>query len=205
MNYKSENRDKLIKCAKKVFLTNGFTKASLRKISSDAGLTTGAVYFFFKDKDGLLGAIVDEPLNKILTVLQQHFAEDEQEDFTSYVHFEGDHDELAETLVSLMYDNYDAMIILLQKSAGSRYENIIDRIISLTEENYLEMAQKYAEAIKGKHVNTYMLHWFCHVHINAFVHLLEHEKNRDNAMKNIKSVMEFLICGWMNFILEDDE
>ena len=26
MNYKSENRDKLIKCAKKEFLTNGFIK-----------------------------------------------------------------------------------------------------------------------------------------------------------------------------------
>ncbi len=92
MNYKSENRDKLIKCAKKVFLEKGFTKASLRKISSDAGLTTGAVYFFFKDKDGLLGAIVEDPLNKILAALTQHFKEDEQEDFTSYVHYAGDHD-----------------------------------------------------------------------------------------------------------------
>ena len=53
-------------------MEKGFNKASLRKISADAGLTTGAIYFFFKDKDGLFGAIVDEPLNKVMQIVMEH-------------------------------------------------------------------------------------------------------------------------------------
>ena len=45
-----ETRKKLLECAKKEFLAKGYMKASLRNICKDAGVTTGALYFFFKDK-----------------------------------------------------------------------------------------------------------------------------------------------------------
>ena len=82
MGEQNDNREKLIACAKKEFLEKGFAKASLRKMTSEAGLTTGAVYFFFKDKDGLFGAVVEEPLNNIVSVLKKHFAEDAEEDLS---------------------------------------------------------------------------------------------------------------------------
>ena len=43
----NETRQKLIDSAKKEFFENGFAKAPLRKICTNAGVTTGALYFFF--------------------------------------------------------------------------------------------------------------------------------------------------------------
>ena len=36
-------------------------KASLRNICKEAGVTTGALYFFFKDKEDLFAALVEKP------------------------------------------------------------------------------------------------------------------------------------------------
>ena len=45
-----ETEAKLLASAKSEFLEKGYAKASLRKICANAGMTTGALYFFFKDK-----------------------------------------------------------------------------------------------------------------------------------------------------------
>lgn len=205
MTYEKESRERLIECAKKEFLEKGFAKASLRSISAAAGLTTGAVYFFFKDKNGLLGAIVDEPLEQIHKMLIAHYSSELNEDFSSYQHTDGDHDELAEQLIPLMYANYDALMILLEKSAGSKYENAVDDIISLTERYYAAIAEYFAASVPGKQVNRYMMHWFSHVQINAFVHLLTHVRDEQTALREIKPVMDMLIEGWMRYIIKDKE
>ena len=63
MSVDNKSRERLIECAKKEFLEKGFAKASLRNICAQAGLTTGAVYFLFKDKNGLLVYLL---INKLL-------------------------------------------------------------------------------------------------------------------------------------------
>ncbi len=205
MSINNESREKLIECAKREFLDKGFAKASLRNICADAGLTTGAVYFLFNDKNGLLGAIVDEPLRKIQELMLLHFSDEQQEVFSTYQQRDGDHDQFAQKLIEIMYDNYDAMRILLERSQGSSYEDIVDRFIETVDSYYIELAQHYAHSVPGKKVNQYMLHWFSHIQIEAFVHLLTHESDRDKALKNIRTVIDFLVKGWMMYILENDE
>ena len=61
-----------------------------------------------------------------------------------------------------------------------------------------------AAVIPNKRINQYFLHWFSHVSINAFVHLVTHEGNKERAWKEIKPVMDMLIEGWMAHMLEDD-
>ena len=204
MTYEKESRDRLIDCAKKEFLEKGFTKASLRSISSAAGLTTGAIYFFFKDKDGLFSAVVKPTVDRITSIIYEHYAAENDEDFSTYVHSEGDHDDISEKLVPALYDDLDAVQILLGRSAGSSYEHFVDNIISMTEQFYLRLAEKYAAVCPGKRVNMYMLHWFCHVQINAFTHLIAHVPDEQTALREIKPVMDMLIDAWMKYILEDD-
>ena len=205
MSINNESRERLIECAKNEFLEKGFAKASLRNICAEAGLTTGAVYFLFKDKNGLLGAIIDEPLQRIQEMMLYHFSAEQKEDFSTYQQRDGDHDQFAKELIDVMYDNYDAMRILLDKSQGSAYESIVDRFIETTDKYYIELAQNYADSVTGKRVNQYMLHWFSHIQIQAFVHLLTHESDRQKALQSIGTVIDFLVKGWMMYILEDDK
>ena len=62
MKNDKETRQKLLVSAKKEFMEKGYVKASLRNICKNAGVTTGALYFFFKDKEDLFGNLIREPL-----------------------------------------------------------------------------------------------------------------------------------------------
>ena len=51
-------RKHLLECAKQEFLAHGFQGASLRRTCAGAGVTTGAVYFFFQNKEDMFAQIV---------------------------------------------------------------------------------------------------------------------------------------------------
>lgn len=74
-----ETREKLLESAMAEFSENGYMKASLRKICADAGVTTGALYFFFKNKNDLFKAIVDKPLKELCRLLTEHYMQDAQD------------------------------------------------------------------------------------------------------------------------------
>ena len=67
-------REKLIECARQEFLEKGYMKASLRGICKKAGVTTGALYFFFQNKEDLLSAVVEEALGGLMALVQSHFS-----------------------------------------------------------------------------------------------------------------------------------
>ena len=95
-----ETEAKLLASAKSEFLEKGYAKASLRKICANAGMTTGALYFFFKDKEDLFRSIVEKPFRELLEMMKIHFAEDAQlfSESAGYVHAAGDHEELRATV-----------------------------------------------------------------------------------------------------------
>ena len=202
MSFENGTRERLLACAKEEFLANGYQKASLRTICAKADMTTGAVYFMFHDKEGLFSALVEPVYQGLMVALAEHFSEDEQEDFITYVHTPGDHDDFAEMLIHALYADYDAVALLLTCAAGSKYENVVDRVIALLEQNFGSMAVRYAEST-GKEVNPFMTHWLSHMSVMAFVHLVTHERDREQALRDIKPVMEHIIVGWLQYAVRD--
>lgn len=137
-----ETKEKLLASAKAEFMEKGYAKASLRKICANAGVTTGALYFFFKDKEDLFRSIVEKPLHSLLDMLNTHFAEDAQllSETDGYAYSDGDHEELVQLLIRHLYANRDAFLLLLKKSQGTAFENCIDEVV---EKGYQVMAGAY--------------------------------------------------------------
>ena len=62
-------REQLLDAAERVFRERGVTRASLAEVAAAAGVTRGAVYWHFKDKADLFGAMVERatlPLDAML-------------------------------------------------------------------------------------------------------------------------------------------
>ncbi|RHV01260.1 TetR/AcrR family transcriptional regulator [Clostridium sp. OM07-10AC] len=78
MKDEKETRKRLQECAMEEFLEKGFMKASLRSICKKAGVTTGALYFFFEDKDDLFVSLVKEPLAGVREAMEMHFLGEKQ-------------------------------------------------------------------------------------------------------------------------------
>ena len=57
--------DGIIQAAYSEFLAYGFQKASLHKIAEKAGVTTGAIYTRYKNKDALFGSLLQDLLIRL--------------------------------------------------------------------------------------------------------------------------------------------
>lgn len=202
MKEERETKENLIASAKAEFIEKGYAKASLRKICANAGVTTGALYFFFEDKEDLFRAIVEPPLTILVNMVQDHFTMDEQ--ILSlpgvYEHQAGDHDEIAEMLIHHLYQNYDAFILLLTKSQGTVFEGSVDRIVDMTEKQFAVSSGLFARQKGGRVPDSYMIHWMAHMTIDAFIHLLTHERDEHAAIAQMKVIMNFIVKGFMEMI-----
>lgn len=204
-------KEKLLESAKEEFMEKGYEKSSLRKICAKAGVTTGALYFFFQDKEDLFASIVEEPFFKLQEILIAHFREEEEilnssQDFHSqFFHLEQEnnmHRDLLVELVHIFYRNYDSFMLLLTKAQGSRFENSVDVMVEITEKNYQLMASHMAKKYPGKKINEYMCHWLTHMCIDAFLHLFMHEKDEEKALQYIQAIMNYIVRGWTELVLE---
>ena len=197
---KEETRAKIIAAAKEEFFLYGFEKSSLRRICAKAGCTTGAIYFFFKDKDELFCEIANQVLLPVQHAIAEHIVQDKNQiDEGFSTDFE--HEKiLADKLVDILYSHYEESMILLTKSVGSSLENISDRFVAELEKEYGELARLYAQQ-EGKSVDEYMVHWLSHLNVEAYIHLVTHEKDVNEAKKRTRKIMLFIVKGWMDCIL----
>lgn len=204
MKNSKETRERLIESARAEFLEKGYTKASLRKICADADVTTGALYFFFEDKEDLFAAIVEEPFEELKALLRAHFTAEKSTPLSEiYEHIDGGHDELASGLIHHIYANYDAFLLLLTKSQGTRFEGAVDEMVDMVDKTYRKMAKIISAQMPNKRVNSYMLHWLSHMIIDAFIHLITHEPNEKKAVKTMTKIMNFYVSSWIGLVFED--
>lgn len=206
-----ETKRLLIESAKSEFIKKGFQKASLRTICKNAGVTTGALYFFFNNKEDLFSSIVEKPYRLLINVLVKHYGEHDvlfgAASATTEIEdafLPGNHDDDMYTLVHLLYKNYDIFRLLLEKSQGTRYENCVDEIVELTERSFVSMAQKIVRLKPELKVNEYMCHWITHISIDAFIHMITHVPDEETAMKYVKKTMDFILNGWIELVLIED-
>ena len=61
----------MLSAALKLFVSEGYENASIDEIAAQAGLTKGAVYFYFKGKLALLHALLDEALDLYRGIFRQ--------------------------------------------------------------------------------------------------------------------------------------
>ena len=78
MKDEKETREKLLASARQEFLEKGYMQASLRSICKNTGVTTGALYFFFQDKEDLFTQLVEPTLQKLREYIRQHFQAEQE-------------------------------------------------------------------------------------------------------------------------------
>lgn len=196
-----ETKEKLLISAKKEFLEKGYMKSSLRSICNEAGVTTGALYFFFKDKEDLFASLVDQPLKMLYEMLNNYYNKGLESKAVMTEALNGNFEEdllASRVVIAFFYQYYDEFMLLIQKSQGSKYENCFDEFIALAERHYRLLADEFSKAKGQNKIDDHIIHWISHMQIESVVHMLVHEKSEADAVKNYETVTRYLIAGWMS-------
>lgn len=182
----------------KHFLKYGYERSNLRKICKDAGVTTGAFYRHFQDKEDLFVSLVQPLADEILSF----YSKFEKESFESL-----DKDrvnKLAEINVYgsiestlYMFQKRELFELLIYKAYGTKYDNFVEKLVSLEDQNRKKTMQIVSEK-KGEYIEIpeEAIHLLDHAYINALCEIVVHSKSEDEVRMNSNIVAEFFNEGW---------
>ncbi|KXL54231.1 HTH-type transcriptional regulator MtrR [Anaerotignum neopropionicum] len=198
MKNDKETKERLLLSGKKEFLEKGYARASLRNICKNARVTTGALYFFFENKEELFVSIVEQPLQELQEIMNQHQQHElEQLKSTDTQRVDDPaHFQIAKKIICCMYRYYDEFQLLLTKAQGSRFEQIVDEFVEIMEKKYQVLANGISMQNNSPKVESYMIHWFTHTQVDLFVHIITHEKSEETAIKHLETMIQCLVACW---------
>lgn len=184
------------------FMEKGYTNASLRSICKEAGVTTGALYFFFKDKDELFTSLVKEMVEEIYVMMMQHYSlECEMEDSGFQAALEGEledteDEKVIRNVIHVLYQNREKALLLLTKAQGSSMEGVVDRFAQASEVQYRNMAARMEKLYPGREVSPYVPNWFAHDQIEGIVYAITHIDREEEALVFVGNLAAYLRGGW---------
>lgn len=202
MKDEKETRQNLLACAKKEFMEKGYNAASLRNICKNADVTTGALYFFFRDKADLFASIVEEPVNKLYEVMMNHYQEESDME-TGQMNDSMDRTKdlvAAGQIIHYMYQYHDEFDLVLTKSQGSGFESCVDRFVEITEKHYRRLTDLICKDRGYPPLDDYIIHWMSHMHIDTFIHMISHEKSEEEALRHMKQTIHYFVSGFFGMI-----
>lgn len=134
MRVKEGNKEKdILEAAIKVFAEVGYHKAKISKIAEIAGVATGSVYLYFKDKEDILLKIFEDIWNRLYEELNSVKSNDSLSPFDKF-----------DAMIDLIFDIYiekPALAIVfvneqnhIQKSAEDRFTSYYEKFLNLGEE-----------------------------------------------------------------------
>ncbi|CYV40871.1 TPA: TetR/AcrR family transcriptional regulator [Streptococcus suis] len=192
---------KILDSGKATFMKDGYERANLRKICKNAGVTTGAFYRHFEDKEDLFVALVESLANEILELYSKFETESFQSlDRNKFM-------DLADiNLVGVMetalyvFEKKDIFELLIYKSYGTKYADFADKLIKFEDENQKKVFQILAEKKQMTEIPETAVHLLNHAYINALSEIIIHSKTIDEVKENSKIVVKFFNDGWKNLL-----
>lgn len=178
---------RLLASAEAEFNKNGFIKAELKTICENAGITTGALYKRYKGKEELFCAVVEGIVSELTDFVESR----SDIDFSAL-----SNDEIIASwtmtyesfipMFRLLYDNRITFVLLIDKAAGTRYENFNHDFVtklSYAYEKFYEEAKKRGLAkaiVKRKEFHVLISsYWTCVC--EPFIHNMSWKKIEEHC------------------------
>ena len=185
--------EKIVKAARAEFLSHGFQKASLHKIADRAGLTTGALYTRYKNKDDLFCSLVEPVLREMGSHMEPLRKEYEQ------IKLNPSAEALLEVIrqeeqiyLNLLFEHYEDCILFFCRSGGSALEKLIQQMMEMKSQETVAFFKSIArQELDYDGIELIMSQQFYY-----YRQILQRGYSREKALSCMKTVEVFLEAGW---------
>jgi len=203
----SNTIQEIMRSAKEEFLAHGFADASLRRIASGAGVTTGALYRHFRNKEELFTSLVEPAYSGFCRQYQEwndaYFSSLDE----NGVDIMWDESNRAfDALICFIYDHFDAFKLLISASEKTVYETFTHRLIQLDVDmtmDFIGRAQKAGRKIRS--FDESEIHMLCSAQYSAIYEMILHDFPREQAIRYAGTLWEFFSSGWRSLFREENQ
>ena len=193
-----ETRERILLAAKKEFLEKGYKNAWLRDISQKAGVTTGALYGYFKSKEALFGALVDASYHSALQIYAEVLREFNTVPPAERINRASEYTEKGMRLTgTYMYEHWDAFKLILCHADDTAYGHLIDDMVRQDVAATIGFCQSSAAAgIMLRPVNKTLAQRLSYTKFSLFFDMVTQDLPRDQMNEYIDQLLQFYIGGW---------
>lgn len=199
MSTKAEDTEKnILNTARKHFLKDGFSGASLRNIVKDAGLTTGAFYKYYPTKEALFDALTDPYIEHIYQIYDRVVEDFEKlsakEQTSNMSDTSGDG---MDQMIDYIYEHYDNFRLLLKCGDSGKFETFIHNMVDREMRSSLEYVKKMKEdGIEIPIVGESLMHMIYTGFFSSIFQIIKHDIDKETAKRNVHKLREFNTGGW---------
>lgn len=199
MSTKAEDTEKnILNTARKHFLKDGFSGASLRNIVKDAGLTTGAFYKYYPTKEALFDALTDPYIEHIYQIYDRVVEDFEKlsakEQTSNMSDTSGDG---MDQMIDYIYEHYDNFRLLLKCGDSGKFGTFIHNMVDREMRSSLEYVKKMKEdGIEIPIVGESLMHMIYTGFFSSIFQIIEHDIDKEIAKRNVHKLREFNTGGW---------
>lgn len=199
MKTKNEKlRTALLNAGKNEFLTHGYNAVSIRNIAAKAGVTTGAIYMYFENKEGVFHALVKDTAQELLLFWKKMTAKSTRIARNSYGYVYQIPYEDKTWLEEFLYRNQEVLHLLLNCSAGTSYEDFPHTLI--------ELETVFNRAALSEHRQFQMDTDFIHIISCCFISSVfsisprKHISDWQQYQRTLDSYFSFYEAGWEHLL-----
>ena len=185
--------DVIIRAAYSEFLSYGFQKASLHKIAEKAGVTTGAIYTRYKNKDALFASLLQdffETMKALFTPIAEEYEKAKHsaqpEDILRAINSE------ERIYFQLLTGHHDDCTLFFCRSDGSSVEAMLHELMDQTAEQTVEVFSH----IYGKEPHADAIRLLMGSQFWYFRQLLDQHMEKGRMLTCLQAVLDFTNAGW---------
>lgn len=192
----------LLEAGKREFLEKGFQGASMRSIAASLGVTTGAIYGYYTDKEAMFDALVAEPARELVEryrEIQRKFAARPLEEQVSDLPEVPDVE--AAWMLDHIYDHFDAFKLIACASAGTDYEHYLDTLAEIEDNSGRALVDRMrAAGYPVPEIDDELIHIMSTALFNGMFETVRHDMPREKAAKYMDSLRDFYSAGWFKLL-----
>ena len=203
LKHELNTREKILDAAKREFLNKGFAGTNVRAVAQEAGVTTGALYNLFKNKDGIFEALVGGVFDEFLHIL----AHNDVFEAKKLGMKTGELSAITEVsrhrflkMVDFFYVNWDAMKLLICCAKGSSYEHVFDKAIDFMESETLQLLK--LDGVKMSRRRNFFIHVMVTSHFENLKEIFYHDLTKSEAANFMLDFNVYHCGGWKQYWLE---
>lgn len=188
---------RILQSAREEFLEKGYEKASTNAICKNAGVTTGALFKRYKNKDELFCALVSDTAEEFRQMLKKQYAafhELSQEEQLVQAVEEKEHVEPME----FVYSNLEDFKLLLACAEGSSYENYKDEITDIITEatSRFMLNTDRKPMLGGSEVSAETLRFLVGMQQHALFEIILKDTSYEDACAHARQIQHFFDIAW---------
>lgn len=197
---KIENHEKIVKAAKKEFLTYGFKDASMRRIASDSGMSVSGLYKHFPSKESMFVSLAAPAYDGFVELYRKSVEETHRTLDTADLSHIWDHSDEIAGIMKYIYEHFDAFRLIVCKAEGTRYENFLHDVAKMGEESTLILMDQLKSM--GVRLNDFSIkefHLLTTTYVAAIFQAVRHNFTRDEAVHYAETLDKFFTPSWKAF------